>query len=118
MPCGYSTYNSKSDRFILEDKNIVIGSSDCDVYLYLAKLYETELSTKDHINNFCADAPNAEEMVRRFNRNNIMSTSKTNEIDMYKLAKENPDCLVHYYEVPSMPIAKSTKISGCKYTQY
>ena len=118
VPCGYSTYNSNSDRFILEDKNITIGSSDCDVYLYLAKLYETELSTNDHINNFCADAPNAEEMVKRFKRNNIISTSKTNEIDMYELAKENPDCLVHYYEVSSMPIAKSTKIKGCKYAQY
>jgi hypothetical protein len=70
------------------------------------------------MNNFYVDAPNAEEMLRRYQRNDIMNTSNDKEIDMYALAEKNPECLVHYYEVPKMPTKKDTKIGGCKYWQY
>jgi hypothetical protein len=56
----------------------------------LAKVYEFELSIQEHMDNFYADAPNAEEMVRRYRRNDIMSTRQNakgeKEIDMFKLA--------------------------------
>lgn len=118
VPCGYSIYDPESDLFQLSDPTIKIGSPDCDVQIYLIKLYESELSIKDHMNNFYVDAPNAEEMVRRYNRNDIMNKSNDSEIDLYELAKKNPDCLVHHYVVPSMPTTKKTKIYPCDYYQY
>lgn len=117
VPTGYCTY-SENDRFELPDSIITIGSSDCDVYVYLAKLYESELSIDEHMNNFYADAPNAEEMVRRYHRNDIMSDSRKNEIDMYKLAEANPDILVHHYTVPKMPTTKKDETFPCSYEQY
>ena len=68
--------------------------------------------------NFYADAPNAEEMVRRFRRNDIMDDNRTNEINMFKLAKANPNCLVHHYTVPAMPTTKKTEKYPCDYAQY
>ena len=117
VPCGFSAY-STSDRFVLENEMITIGSPDCDVYVYLAKLYESELNIDEHMANFYADAPNAEEMVRRFRRNDIMSDDFDGEIDMYKLAEANPEILVHHYIVPKMPTTKKTEIAGCNYEQY
>ena len=68
--------------------------------------------------NFYSDAPNAEEMVRRYRRNDIMNDSIKTEIDMYKLAEANPDLLVHHYDVPHMPITKKDKTYPCSYEQY
>ena len=118
IPTGYVIYYSDTDRFILEDIPITIGSPDCDVYVYLAKLYESELSIEEHMENFYSDAPNAEEMVRRYRRNDIMNDSIKTEIDMYKLAEANPDLLVHHYDVPHMPITKKDKTYPCSYEQY
>jgi hypothetical protein len=70
------------------------------------------------MNNFYFDAPNAEEMVRRYRRNDIMGDDRKTEIDMFKLAVANPDCLVHHYEVPAMPTTKKTEKYPCSYAQY
>ena len=118
VPCGYTIYDVDSDLFQLTTPTIRIGSTDCDVQIYLIKIYETELSIKDHMQNFYADAPNAQEMLNRYNRNNIMNASNELEIDMFELAKKNPDCLVHHYVVPQMPTTKKTKIGPCEYYQY
>jgi hypothetical protein len=118
IPCGYTSYEENDESFVIENENIVIGSDDCDVCVYLAKLYESDLNIKEHMDNFYFDAPNAEEMVRRYRRNDIMKDDIKTEIDMFKLAAANPDCLVHHYIVPSMPTAKSTEKYPCSYKQY
>jgi len=43
--------------------NLVIGSANCDVCVYLVKYYPFVLSRNDHVTNFIADAPNAVEMI-------------------------------------------------------
>jgi hypothetical protein len=115
VPTGYVIYDGDTERFILENIPITIGSPDCDVYVYLAKLYESDLSIEEHMSNFYADAPNAEEMVRRYRRNDIMDSSRKTEIDMYKLAEANPGLLVHHYDVPRMPITKKDEVCPCSY---
>ena len=116
IPSNYVTY-STNDRF-LGGSTIEIGSDDCDVCIYLIKLYETDLTIDEHMSNFFADAPNAEEMVRRFKRNDIMDTNRNNEINPQRLAKANPDCLVHIYEVPHIPQNKKDETYPCRYEQY
>lgn len=110
-------YNA-SDNFTQnsEDQhNIVIGSDDCDVYVYLVKAYPTYLTRENHIENFIADAPNAQEMLRRFNRNNILDT--LGDIDYEKLAEKNPDCRVWLYDIPRLTQGKKDKVSGCQFQQ-
>jgi hypothetical protein len=67
IPAGIKIYNPSSDSFSTNSNNkLVIGSNDCDVYIYLIKVYEKHLTDDDHLNNFIADAPNSAEMVSRF----------------------------------------------------
>lgn len=109
---------ASSDNFQQTNvKNIVIGSSDCDTYIYMIKVYEANLTLNNHISNFIADAPNATEMVSRFNRNDILNES--GEIDYEKLATQNKNCRVHLFDVPRMPQDKIKKdpVSGCSYQQ-
>ena len=116
VPAGFVIYDG-TDSFI--DNNnvpITIGSADCDVNIYTIKLYEKGLTNDEHLQNFIADAPNAEEMVSRFRRNDILD--ERGEISPTLLATANPDCLVHVYDIPRMTRTKKDKIDNCTYTQY
>ena len=117
IPAGIKVYNPNSDDFYTDSSNkLVIGSEDCDVYIYLIKVYERHLKDDDHLNNFIADAPNAAEMVSRFRRNDILD--ETGEISPTKLAAANPDCRVHVYDISRMTMHKKDKVENCTYTQY
>lgn len=107
-------------------KYIKIGSDDCDVYLYLIKFYKKHLTDKEHLANFIMDAPKAQEMKSRYDRNNILTKDAAgNEyISPTLLAKANPDCNVFVYSVPYIPTSKKDVIDStgnpecCSYIQY
>lgn len=110
------------DNFTQTDKQyITIGSSDCDVYIYMVKAYETSLSMDNHIENFIADAPNAQEMVSRYNRNDVLldagSTGSLNSISYSKLAVQAPDLRIHLWDIPRMTDGKKDYVDGCSYQQ-
>ena len=96
--------------------DIVIGSDDCDVCVYLVKYYPNVLAIADHITNFIADAPNAAEMVRRYNRNDILD--QDGDIDFEALANKNPDCRVWLYDIPRMTTGKKDYVSGVGFQQF
>ena len=90
-----------NDAFVQPDaQNIVIGSDDCDVYLYMIKAYPNDLTEDNHLENFIADAPNPQEMLDRFNRNDILDSN--GKISYLKLAQQNPDLRVHVYDIVEM----------------
>lgn len=107
-------------------KYIKIGSDDCDVYLYLIKFYKKHLTDKEHLANFIMDAPKAQEMKSRYDRNNILTkdASGNEYISPTLLAKANPDCNVFVYSVPYIPTSKGDVIDAtgntecCSYIQY
>lgn len=116
IPSGYVIYDN-SDSFIDNtNQYITIGSEDCDVQIYVVKVYEKGLTDEQHLQNFIADAPGAAEMIARYNRNNILD--ERNEISPTLLAKANPGCHVNVYEISRMTKTKKDKIPGCSFAQY
>lgn len=97
-------------------KPITIGSTDCDVYVYLVKIYEKYLSENEHLNSFILDAPNTEEMLARYERNNILDAS--GNISYSKLVEKNPNCNAFLYRIDRMTKDKNDKIGGCNYQRY
>ena len=68
---GSSSFNQKVEQ------NITLGSPYCDLWVYRLKVYERELSDIEILNNFIADARSPEEMISRYNRNQIFIKEST-----------------------------------------
>lgn len=100
-------------------KPITIGSEDCDIYIYRMKAYSTSLTDTDIKNNFIADARNADEIIARYNRNQIytdgklISTSASGDFNVDALMKAAPDLRYIFLEVPQFTNDKDNKIDDC-----
>jgi hypothetical protein len=79
----------------------------------MMKVYDTNFTNEEHLQNFIADAPNAEEMLKRYRRNDILNERQ--EIDPVLLTKANPECLAHVYDIPRMTKTKKDKVYPCTY---
>ena len=98
---------------------VTIGSEDCDIHIYRMKAYSTSLTDADIKNNFIADARNADEIIARYNRNQIytdgklISTSASGDFNVDALMKAAPDLRYIFLEVPQFTNDKDNKIDDC-----
>lgn len=93
---------------------ITIGSEDCDVYIYRMKAYSTSLTDRGILSNFIADARNADEMVARYNRNQIYDENGL--LDPYVLAEKCPNLRIILVDAPWFTNDKSNKVSDTNIT--
>lgn len=93
---------------------ITIGSDDCDVHIYRIKTYSNSLSDSDILSNFIADARSADEMVSRYNRNQIYDENGL--LDPYVLAEKCPDLRVILVDAGWFTNDKSNKVSDTTIT--
>lgn len=97
-------YDSSDSIQQVSPVGITIGSPNCDVYIYMIKAYPIYMTNDNELSNFIMDAPNAYEMVSRYNRNDILLES--GEIDYQKLASANPDLHVLLLDLNRMTTGK------------
>lgn len=89
-------------------KVISLGSEDCDLHIYRFKVYNTSLSDRGILNNFIADARNAEEMIARYDRNQIYDENQNLDPDV--LAEKCPWLRVYVVSAPYFTNNKSDKV--------
>lgn len=91
-------------------KVISLGSLDCDLHIYRFKVYNTSLTDRGILNNFIADARNAEEMLARYDRNQIYD--ENTQLDPDVLAEKCPWLRVYKISAPYFTNNKSDKVPG------
>ena len=103
-------YAADSSFMQLEAQPITIGSADCDVHVYRMKAYDTSLTDKEILTNFIADARNADEMISRYNRNQIYD--ENNALTPETLAEKCPDLRIIMIDAPWFTNDKDDKVGG------
>ena len=91
-------------------KTITLGSDSCDLHIYRLKIYNTSLTARGILNNFIADARNAEEMIDRYNRNQIYDENQMLDPDV--LAEKCPQLRIVKISCPYFTNSKSDKVPG------
>lgn len=99
------TYSFKQNN----PKIITLGSPDCDLYIYRFKVYNTSLSAANILQNFIADARTAEEIVNRYNRNQIYD--ENTKLTAESLSEKCPWLRVYKLSAPHFTNNKSDKVS-------
>lgn len=89
-------------------KIISLGSPDCDLHIYRFKVYNAALTDRGILNNFIADARNAEEMISRYERNQIYD--ENSQLDPDILAEKCPWLRVYVVSAPYFTNNKSDKV--------
>ncbi|MBR6826371.1 MAG: hypothetical protein IKM59_07480, partial [Oscillospiraceae bacterium] len=88
---------------------VVIGSGDCDVWLYRMKMYRNSLTRYDILSNYIADAGTTALMMDRYERNDIYAADGT--ISISKLVNANPDLRVLHIKAPKMTTGKEDQVT-------
>ena len=87
-------------------KDIVIGSDECTVDLYCIRVYDTDLSRTQVLNNWIADTQDVTTMLERYNRNNVYN--ELGNIVISKLPASLPYMIIECAELPQYKGDKKT----------
>ena len=110
IPCKVELYDGSDNFTQASPVGITIGSDDCDVLVYRMKSYAMNLSDDEILDNFIADAKNADEMIERYNRNNI--TDASGELNPDILAERCPDLRVIKISAPTFTTGKKNEVAN------
>ena len=89
-------------------KLLTIGSEDADVWIYRIKVYGNSLNRFEVMDNYIADCADPEEMVARYERNNIFGDDGL--LNISKLVSSNPNLRAIHIKAKRMTTSKDDEV--------
>ena len=100
----YATANT-----LVQDENaLVVGSEHCDVWLYGIRVYNSQLTKQQMVQNYISNGNTTEEKVNRFLMNSIIDNNGA--ISMADLQKASPNLTIVNIATSRMTTSKSDKV--------
>ena len=109
---GVTQYPDDDDFAQVDPVGISIGSNDCTTDIYCIRIYNTNLSRYQILDNWIADTQDIETMIERYNRNNIFDDY--GNISISKLPNYLPYMVLEVGAYSDLPQYKGDKktVSG------
>lgn len=110
---GVVQYPDDDDFSQSEPVGISIGSNECTTDIYCIRIYKNNLTRYQILDNWIADTQDIEEMINRYDRNNIFDDSGNISID--KLPNDVPYLVLeaeNYAYLPQFKGDNLRKVSG------
>ena len=108
VPSRAMVYTAQDDWTQSGNGQFVIGSDDCDVWVYRIKMYTNALERSEVLDNYIADCGDTEEIIARYERNDVYDTM--GNVDRDKLAAAAPDLRIIHISTPRMTTSKSDEV--------
>lgn len=108
VPAKPSEYASNDNFTQPTPVPITIGSNDCDVKIYRIKAYDNDLTDREILDNFIADATTSDEMIDRYIRNDIYDAS--GNISPEKVSSVSPELRVITISAERMTTSKKDSV--------
>lgn len=115
IPQHFELYETSDSFTQTSPVGITVGSDDCDVHIYRMKAYTMNLTDDEMLDNFIADAKNADEMIDRYIRNNILDSNGNLDPDV--LAEKCPNLRIIKIDTPRFTTSKKDKVSSTSFQQ-
>lgn len=109
--------------------DIILGSDDCDLYIYRMRAYNRALSSEEILKNFIADGRTPANMIQRYTRNISVHTSLdqipdnvdpytyfADELDPYRVADACPDLKIIIIKAPHFTNDKGDFVENTEVT--
>ena len=109
IPSGAFAYASTDSWVQGIPQPVVIGSPDCDVWLYGLRLYGNSLTEQDILANYIADSGTTEEMIARYERNDIYGGN--GQLSLSKLREAAPDLRILHISASDMTTSKTHEVT-------
>ena len=109
---GVTQYPDDDDFSQVDPVGISIGSNECTTDIYCIRIYNTNLSRYQILDNWIADTQDIETMIERYNRNNIFDDY--GNISINKLPNYLPYMILEVSAYSDLPQYKGDKktVSG------
>ena len=104
---GVVQYSEDTDFSQAEPVGISIGSSECTTDIYCIRVYSNNLSQYQILDNWIADTQDIEELIQRYNRNNIFDEYGNVTVD--KLPSTLPYLVLEAEDYAYLPQFKGDK---------
>lgn len=104
-----SCVNKYSDNMLVQDENVfVIGSEHCDVWIYAIRIYNSNLSKAQMIQNYVSLGSTTNEKINRYKANTILDQNE--HISPEALHTASPNLTIVQIAAPRMTVDKSDSV--------